>query len=222
MNRRPALLYCALAIMPPTSALAEYPRYLNVIATSNSAPSVDSGAKFRTAAVNPPEATTSRFYKPKPKSASHSPPASTMNSLPEYRETTGAWVTQCWTAPTKKCEVLQQHVDKTTGQQLLLIGFSINQHAVPQLTMVTSTEFKARPSISLMVEQETFVEAPLKGCIATGCVHILDISADHLTRLGSSKNANTTVQLPNDELRIISLDIDGLAKSVEKAQQFIN
>jgi invasion protein IalB len=222
MNRRPALFCCAFALMTPTPVRAEYPHFLNVVAAPHAASATDSGAKFRMAAANPAEARLFRSGKAKPVSASATPPERTMDSLPEYRESSGAWVTQCWTAPAKRCEVLQQHLDKRTGQQLLLIGFSINQHAIPQLTMVTSTEFKALASLSLMVEQQTLVEAPLKGCVASGCVHILDISTDQISRLASARDAGTAVQLADNQFTKISLDINGLAKSVEKARQFIN
>jgi invasion protein IalB len=222
MNRRPALLCCALALMTPTPVRAEYPHYLNVVATHHAASSADSGAKFRMAAANPGAARLSRSDKAKPVSTSAAPPARTVDSLPEYRESSGAWLTQCWTAPAKRCEVLQQQIDKTTGQQILLIGFSLSQSTIPQLTIVTSPEIKARNVVSVSADKQTFVEAPLKGCIAAGCVHILDISPDQIARLSSSKDADTTVQLADDRFTKISVNIDGLSNSMEKALQFIN
>ncbi len=153
--------------------------------------------------------------------APNAPPAPPAPSPPSLTESSGAWVLQCWTAPTKRCEILQQRVDAKSRQQILLIGFSINPNAAPQLTMVTPTGLKTRATLPLLAGKETLIEAPLKGCIATGCVHILEVSTDLVTRLSDAKEAGALVQLPDDRLATIALDIDGLAGGMAKAVKFV-
>jgi invasion protein IalB len=153
--------------------------------------------------------------------APNSPPTPPAPEVPSLKENSGAWVLQCWSAPTKRCEILQQRVDASSQKQMLLIGFSINPRAAPRLTMVTPIGLKTRATLPLIAEKETLVEAPLKGCIASGCVHILDVSPDQVARLAGAKEAGALVQLPDDRLAKIALDIDGLASGVEKAVKFV-
>jgi invasion protein IalB len=151
----------------------------------------------------------------------NAPPAPPAPSAPSLKENSGAWVLQCWAAPSKRCEILQQRVDAKSQQQILLIGFSINTDAAPQLTMVTPTGLKARATLPLMAGKETLIEAPLKGCIASGCVHILDVSTDLVVRLSGAKEAGALVQLPDDRLATISLDLNGLAGGMAKAVKYV-
>ena len=153
--------------------------------------------------------------------APNAPPAPAPPVAPTVKENSGAWVLQCWSAPAKRCEILQQRVDLKSQQQILLIGFSIKPDAAPQLTMVTPIGLKSRATLPLLAEQETLVEAPLKGCIASGCVHILDVSPDMVARLSGAKDAGALVQLPDERLAKIALDINGLATGLEKATKFI-
>lgn len=203
-------------------AHAEYPHYLNVAATHDIGDSSAVKSGVRVAAVNPFVPKNTRFHRTASSLETPAAKPVSANTPPNFREENGAWIIQCWTSNEKRCEILQQHIDEKTRQQILLIGFSFSPKLKQQITMVTSSKIKASASISLLVDQQILVEAPLKGCVVTGCVHTLEVSSDQIARLSAAKNADTLIQLTDDRFAKISLNVEGLSNSLEKANKLVN
>lgn len=140
---------------------------------------------------------------------------------PDLMENSGEWLLQCWKAPEKRCEIFQRRVEAKSQQQVLLVGFSINRNAPRRLTVVTPLGLKAKPALPLFVNKAVVVEAPLKTCIASGCIHIVDVGADQLGKISGAQDMGVVLQLTNDQPVNVALSSKGLGSGMEKAVNFI-
>jgi invasion protein IalB len=140
---------------------------------------------------------------------------------PDLMENSGEWLLQCWKAPEKRCEIFQRRVEAKSQQQVLLVGFSINRNTPRRMTVVTPLGLKAKPALPLFVNKSVIVEAPLKTCIASGCIHIVDVGADQLGRISAAQDMGVVLQLTNDQPVNVALSAKGLGSGMEKAVNFI-
>ncbi len=208
-----AMTFVAIAVFP----FAADAQMLN-IAGQKPAPATSSAAQ--------PPAVAPASAAPKKQIVAAAAPAAAPSpqqvaAKPDLMENSGEWLLQCWKAPEKRCEIFQRRVEAKSQQQVLLVGFSINRNTPRRMTVVTPLGLKAKPALPLFVNKSVIVEAPLKTCIASGCIHIVDVGADQLGKISAAQDMGVVLQLTNDQPVNVALSAKGLGSGMEKAVNFI-
>jgi invasion protein IalB len=114
---------------------------------------------------------------------------------PDNSESVGDWLLQCSPAPARSCQISQRRVNPSN--QAMLIWMELARVTAPreatQITVMLPLGLRINSSLGLKADAQPFTSAPIVTCIATGCVHAVELSASDIDALLKTQAITTEV-----------------------------
>jgi invasion protein IalB len=139
----------------------------------------------------------------------------------DVNENHGDWVLQCWKQETRVCQILQREVEAKSQKTILITTISATPDKGYRLMMLTPLGLKAVQSLPVTVDNAPFVELPMQACIASGCVHVMELTAPLLAKLQSAGDISLTLTALNGQKLGLRVPVKGLKDALGKMSQYL-
>jgi invasion protein IalB len=114
---------------------------------------------------------------------------------PDLSEEIGDWLLQCFSKPSRQCQLSQRQVDPKN--QALVIWVELTHFVTPksgwQLVVMVPLGFRVAPNLGVRAGDELFLNMPILTCVAAGCVYSAEMPVTGLETLRNSQKLSTEI-----------------------------
>lgn len=172
------------------------------------------------AAPKPAPAPVAQGQQPAPAANAQQPQQQQQPKI-DVSETHGDWVLQCWKQQTRVCQILQREVEAKTQKTILITTISAMPDKGYRIMMLTPLGLKAVQTLPVTVDNAPFAEIPMQACIASGCVHVMELTAPLLAKLQSAGDISLTLTAMNGQKLGLRVPVKGLKDALGKMSQYL-
>ncbi|GLI93822.1 invasion associated locus B family protein [Methylocystis echinoides] len=148
-------------------------------------------------------------------------PAAQQPAKADVVETHGDWVLQCWKQKARMCQILQREIEAKSQKTILITTISAMPDKGYRIMMLTPLGLKAVQTLPVTIDNAPFAEIPMQSCIASGCVHVMELTAPLLAKLQSAGDISLTLTAMNGQKLGLRVPVKGLKDALGKMSQYL-
>lgn len=144
-------------------------------------------------------------------------------AAPALVEEIGDWRIQCFTAPSRLCQVQQRQVNPQTQVMVLWIEMTLAVQPKPSTLLAVMVPLGVRiaPALNLAADKSPMAALPILTCVPAGCLHQAEVNNNSVALM--QKAQAVTSQVSDVAGRAIPLNVSmrGFREAYAKAGEFL-